>query len=174
MLLPPGSALALRYDLVIPRQASKLDELILRRRPNASPADRANVRMGLGAEPVTTTVEGRERYTVSIRYPRDYRSDPAAIADQVLIPMTDGGTVPLRQVAKVSLAQGPSSIRTENAQLATYIYVDIRDRDIGGYVADAQKAVAAQVTFPQAITPSGAGSSSISNVQRHGSRSSCR
>jgi Cu(I)/Ag(I) efflux system membrane protein CusA/SilA len=106
------------------------------------------IAMALGAEPVTTTVEGRERYTVSIRYPRDYRSDPAAIADQVLIPMADGGTVPLRQVAKVSLAQGPSSIRTENAQLATYIYVDIRDRDIGSYVADAQQAVAAKVTFP--------------------------
>jgi Cu(I)/Ag(I) efflux system membrane protein CusA/SilA len=62
--------------------------------------------------------------------------------------MADGGTVPLGEVAKVSLAQGPSSIRTENAQLATYIYVDLRDRDIGSYVADAQKAVAAQVQFP--------------------------
>jgi Cu(I)/Ag(I) efflux system membrane protein CusA/SilA len=51
--------------------------------------------MALGAEPVTTTVEGRERYTVSIRYPRDYRSDPQAIATEVLIPMADGGTVPL-------------------------------------------------------------------------------
>jgi Cu(I)/Ag(I) efflux system membrane protein CusA/SilA len=106
------------------------------------------IAMALGAEPVTTTVEGRERYTVSIRYPRDYRSDPEAIASQVLIPMPDGGTVPLGQVAKVSLAQGPSSIRTENAQLATYIYVDLRDRDLGSYVADAQKAVASQVQFP--------------------------
>ena len=106
------------------------------------------IAMALGAEPVTTTVEGRERYTVSIRYPRDYRSDPQAIADQVLIPTSDGGTIPLREVAKVSLDQGPSSIRTENAQLATYIYVDLRDRDIGSYVADAQKAVAAEVTFP--------------------------
>ena len=104
--------------------------------------------MALGAEPVTTTVEGRERYTVSIRYPRDYRSDPQAIATQVLIPMADGGTVPLGQVAKVSLAQGPASIRTENAQLAVYIFVDLRDRDLGGYVADAQKAVASQVKFP--------------------------
>ena len=80
------------------------------------------IAMALGAEPVTTTVEGRERYTVSIRYPRDYRSDPQAIATEVLIPIADGGTVPLGQVAKVSLAQGPSSIRTENAQLAAYIY----------------------------------------------------
>jgi len=106
------------------------------------------VAMALGAEPVTTTVEGRERYTVSIRYPRDYRSDPQAIATQVLVPMADGGTVPLGQVAKVSLAQGPSSIRTENSQLAAYIFVDLRDRDLGSYVADAQKAVATQVKMP--------------------------
>jgi Cu(I)/Ag(I) efflux system membrane protein CusA/SilA len=106
------------------------------------------IAMALGAEPVTTTVEGRERYTVSIRYPRDYRSDPQAIATEVLIPIAGGGTVPLGQVAKVSLAQGPSSIRTENAQLAAYIFVDLRDRDLGGYVADAQKAVASQVRFP--------------------------
>ena len=109
------------------------------------------IAMALGAEPVTTTVEGRERYSVSIRYPRDYRSDPQAIATQVLIPMADGGTVPLGQVAKVTLAQGPASIRTENAQLAVYIFVDLRDRDLGGYVADAQKAVAAQVKFPPGI-----------------------
>jgi copper/silver efflux system protein len=106
------------------------------------------IAMALGAEPVTTTVEGRERYTVSIRYPRDYRSDPQAIATEVLIPIAGGGTVPLGQVAKVSLAQGPASIRTENAQLAAYIFVDLRDRDLGGYVADAQKAVASQVKFP--------------------------
>jgi Cu(I)/Ag(I) efflux system membrane protein CusA/SilA len=105
------------------------------------------IAMALGAEPVTTTVEGRERYTVSIRYPRDYRSDPQAIASEVLVPLADGGTVPLGQVAKVTLAQGPASIRTENAQLAVYIYVDRRDRDLGGYVADAKKAVTAQVKF---------------------------
>jgi Cu(I)/Ag(I) efflux system membrane protein CusA/SilA len=102
----------------------------------------------LGAEAVTTTVEGRERYTVSIRYPRELRSDPQAIATQVLIPLANGGTVPLGEVAKVELAKGPSTIRTENAQLAAYIYVDLRDRDLGSYVADAQKAVAAQVKFP--------------------------
>ena len=106
------------------------------------------IAMALGAEPVTTTVEGRERYAVSIRYPRDYRSNPEAIANQVLIPLKEGGTVPLGEVAKVSLAKGPSSIRTENAQLATYLYIDVRNRDIGGYVADAQKAVAAGVQFP--------------------------
>jgi len=102
----------------------------------------------LGAEAVTTTVEGRERYTVSIRYPRDLRSDPQAIASQVLIPLPNGGTVPLGQVANVALAKGPATIRTENAQLAAYIYVDMRDRDLGSYVADAQRAVATQVQFP--------------------------
>src|SRR5256886_6139470 len=106
------------------------------------------IAMALGAEPVTTTVEGRERYSVSIRYPRDYRSDPQAITSHVLIPLYGGGTVPLGVVAKVSLAQGPASIRTENAQLAAYIFVDLRERDLGGYVADAQKAVASQVKFP--------------------------
>jgi Cu(I)/Ag(I) efflux system membrane protein CusA/SilA len=106
------------------------------------------VAMALGAEPVTTTVEGRERYTVSIRYPRDYRSNAEAIATEVLIPTPAGGTVPLGQIAKVSQAQGPSSIRTENAQLALYIFVDLRGRDLGSYVADAQKAVASQVQFP--------------------------
>src|SRR6202140_3707777 len=106
------------------------------------------IAMALGAEPVTTTVEGRERYTVSIRYPRDYRSDPQAIATEVLIPMADGATVPLGEVARVELAKAPATIRTENSQLAAYIFVDLRDRDLGGYVADAQKAVAAQVKFP--------------------------
>src|SRR5262249_44352659 len=101
-----------------------------------------------GPGPAPTTAEGRERYTVSIRYPRDYRSDPQAIATEVLIPLAGGGTVPLGQVAKVSLAQGPSNIRTENSQLAAYIFVDLRDRDLGGYVADAQKAVASQVRVP--------------------------
>jgi copper/silver efflux system protein len=107
------------------------------------------VRTGLGAEAVTTTVEGRERYTVNIRYPRAFRSSPQAIATDALVSTPNGGTVPLGQVAKVSLAKGPASIRTENAQLVVYIFVDVRDRDIGGYVADAQRAVAEQVRFPQ-------------------------
>ena len=67
----------------------------------------------------------------------------------MLIPTPDGGTMPLGQVAKVRLSKGPANIRTENAQLVVYVYVDFRDRDIGGYVADAQKAVAEQVRFPQ-------------------------
>ncbi|WP_210206770.1 efflux RND transporter permease subunit [Rhodoplanes serenus] len=106
------------------------------------------VASALGAEPVTTTVEGRERYSVSVRYPRDLRSNPDAIASQLLIPTAEGGTVPLGQLARVALERGPATIRTENAQLAVYVYVDMRDRDVGGYVADAQRAVREQVQFP--------------------------
>ncbi len=106
------------------------------------------VAMALGAEPITTTVEGRERYTVAIRYPRDLRSDPQAIAKDVVVSLPGGGTVPLGEVADIKLTQGPISIRTENAKLATYIFVDIRDRDLGGYVADAKKTVTEQVKLP--------------------------
>ena len=106
------------------------------------------VSSALGAETVTTTVEGRERYGVSVRYPRDVRSDPDAIAREVLVPLPNGASIPLGQVAKINLMQGPASIRTENAQLAAYIFVDARERDLGSYVADAKKAVAASVKFP--------------------------
>jgi len=102
----------------------------------------------LGGEPVTTTVEGRERYTVNVRYLRGLRNDPQAIATQVLVQAAMGPAVPLGQVAKVQLTQGPPMIRTENAQLVNYIYVDMHDRDIGGYVADAQHAIAQQVPIP--------------------------
>ncbi|MDD2844820.1 MAG: efflux RND transporter permease subunit [Rhodoferax sp.] len=102
----------------------------------------------LGGEMVTTTVEGRERYGVTVRYPRELRGDPQQIATQVLVPTMDGSMVPLGQVAKVVVAKGAPGIRTENALLSAYIYVDIRERDIGSYVRDAKKAVAEQVTFP--------------------------
>jgi Cu(I)/Ag(I) efflux system membrane protein CusA/SilA len=123
----------------------------------------------LGGEMVTTTVEGLERYGVVVRYPRDFRSDPGAIATQVLVPVMNAAVpagqasmgaappamktvsatmLPLGQLAQVKLVKGPPNIRTENALLAAYIYVDIRDRDIGGYVAEAQKAVREAVKFP--------------------------
>lgn len=105
------------------------------------------VSSALGGETITTTVEGRERYGVNLRYPRDLRSDPQAIAREVLVAMPAGGTVPMGEVAAIRLTRGPTTIRTENGKLAVYIFVDIRDRDLGGYVADAKAAVAANVQF---------------------------
>lgn len=106
------------------------------------------VATALGGEVVTTAVEGRERYGVAVRYPRALRDTPDTIAAQVLVSNADDKMVPLGQVARVSLAQGPTTIRTENGQLAIYIFVDVRDRDLGGYVADAQKAVQQNVKLP--------------------------
>ncbi|MGD9541921.1 MAG: efflux RND transporter permease subunit, partial [Methylocystis sp.] len=108
----------------------------------------ATIATALGGEVVATTVEGRERYGVNIRYPRDFRSSPRAIASDVLISLPGGGTIPLGEVARVDLVRGPTSIRTEDGQLAVYIFVDIRDRDIGSFVAEAQKAVSEAIDFP--------------------------
>jgi len=105
--------------------------------------------MALGGESVTNTVEGRERYTVNVRYPRAFRSDPRSIADEVQVPIPGGGTVPLGEVAKVQLNRGPTQIRTENGQLAVFIYVDVAGRDLGGYVAEARAAVANEVRLTQ-------------------------
>jgi Cu(I)/Ag(I) efflux system membrane protein CusA/SilA len=102
----------------------------------------------LGGEAVTTTVEGRERYSVNVRYPRELRDSPESIAREVLVQGAGGPAVPLGQVAHVAVTQGPPMVRTENAQLVNYIYVDLRDRDIGSYVADAQRAVATAVSAP--------------------------
>jgi Cu(I)/Ag(I) efflux system membrane protein CusA/SilA len=102
----------------------------------------------LGGETVTTAVEGRERYGVMVRYPRELRSDPQMIASQVLVPAANGAMVPLGQLATVGVAKGASAIRTENAMLAAYVYVDTRERDIGGYVERARRAVAQKVSLP--------------------------
>ncbi len=107
----------------------------------------------LGGEMVTLTVEGRERFGVIVRYPRELRSDPQAIATQVLVPtMVEAGQapamVPLGELARVKVNKGAPAIRTENALLSAYIYVDLHGRDIGGYVTEARKAVADKVKFP--------------------------
>ncbi len=102
----------------------------------------------LGGETVTTTVEGRERFAVTLRYPRELRGDAQSIAREVLVPTMDGAMIPLGQVARVAIVQGAPAIRTENALLSAYIYVDLRGRDLGGYVAEAKRAVAEQIRFP--------------------------
>ncbi|ENO76491.1 efflux RND transporter permease subunit [Thauera sp. 63] len=101
----------------------------------------------LGGERVTTTVEGLERYNVSVRYPRALRDDPTRVAASVLVP-TATGPVPLGQLADVRIVRGAPAVRTENAMLAAYVYVDTREADLGAFVTRAQQAVAAQVSFP--------------------------
>jgi Cu(I)/Ag(I) efflux system membrane protein CusA/SilA len=104
--------------------------------------------MALGGETVTTMVEGRERYGVTIRYPRDLRSDPQAIAREVQVSIPAGRAVPLGEVAKLERKRGATTIRTENGELATYIFVDIAGRDLGSYVGEAQAAIAQSVKLP--------------------------
>jgi copper/silver efflux system protein len=104
--------------------------------------------MALGAKAITQTVEGRERYDVAVRYPATLRSDPEAIGREVQVALPGGGTIPLGDVATIERTRGATSIRTENGQLAVYIFVDIVGRDLGGFVAEAQTAVAASVTLP--------------------------
>ncbi|OJU56444.1 MAG: cation transporter, partial [Alphaproteobacteria bacterium 62-8] len=106
------------------------------------------IKTALGGEVVTTAVEGRERFGVIVRYPRAYRDNPQAIAQNVLVTAPDGASIPLGQIAKISIDSGPPSIRTEGSQLVGYVYVDMQGRDLGGYVEDAQRAVQRQVKLP--------------------------
>ncbi|MDX5409820.1 MAG: CusA/CzcA family heavy metal efflux RND transporter [Thauera sp.] len=106
------------------------------------------VATALGGDLVTRTVEGRERFGVIVRYPRDLRDSPEAIAQQVLVATPDGAQVPLGELADIRIRQGAPSIRTENALLSAYIYVDTRNADLGAYVSAAQEAVARDVSFP--------------------------
>jgi Cu(I)/Ag(I) efflux system membrane protein CusA/SilA len=110
----------------------------------------------VGGEEVTTTVEGRERYSVNIRYPRDFREDIEQLK-RVLIPTPNGPQIPIEQVADLVVRSGPSMIRDENGLLASYVYVDVAGRDIGGYVDEAKKVVKAHIVLPEgyALTWSG-------------------
>ena len=114
------------------------------------------IESAIGGESITTTVEGRERYPVSVRYARELRDDPEKLK-RVLIPTTNGAQVPLAQLAELRLASGPAMIRDEDAQLAGYVYVDMAGRDIGSYVEEAKSKVAEQVKLPTGYTLSWSG-----------------
>jgi Cu(I)/Ag(I) efflux system membrane protein CusA/SilA len=101
----------------------------------------------VGGDQVSTTVEGRERYSVNVRYLRDYRSDVDAL-NRVLVATPSGAQIPLGQIADIRMRTGPGMIRDENGRLSGYVYVDVAGRDIGGYVRDAKKAVADKVELP--------------------------
>ena len=101
----------------------------------------------LGGETVTTTVEGRERYSVNVRYLRDYRNNLDAL-QRVLVSTPSGAQIPLAEIANIRLKTGPGMIRDENGRLSGYVYVDVSGRDIGSYVQDAKDAVARKVQVP--------------------------
>jgi copper/silver efflux system protein len=101
----------------------------------------------VGGENVTTTVEGRERYPVNVRYPRELRDDIPAL-QRVLVPTPSGAQIPLVQLADIQLLDGPSMIRDENGFLAGYVFVDITGRDLGGWVDEARHAVESQMRVP--------------------------
>ncbi len=101
----------------------------------------------VGGQTATTTVEGRERYAVSVRYLRGYRSDLQSL-ERVLVQIPGGAQVPLGEIATLSMRSGPGMIRDENGRLSGYVFVDVAGRDLGSYVAEAQRAVQAKVSVP--------------------------
>jgi copper/silver efflux system protein len=115
--------------------------------------DQANmvVMSAVGGEGVTTTVEGRERYPVNVRYLRDYRSAVDRL-DRALVPAMSGAQIPISQLADIKLLSGPGMIRDENGRLSGYVYVDVGGRDIGGYVNDAKQAVKEKLQLPDGYT----------------------
>ena len=106
----------------------------------------------IGGDNVGTTVEGRERYPINVRYYRDARSDLGRLA-RALVPAMDGKMqIPLAEIATLKLATGPSMLRNENGMLNGYVYVDVTGRDVGSYVAEAKKAVRDNVQLPTGYT----------------------
>jgi copper/silver efflux system protein len=109
------------------------------------------IESAIGGESIATTIEGRERYPINVRYPRELR-DNADKLQRVLVATPTGTQVPLAQLATLRVLSGPAMIRDENGLLSGYVYVDMAGRDIGGYVEDLKRAVRDQVTLPPGYT----------------------
>jgi Cu(I)/Ag(I) efflux system membrane protein CusA/SilA len=105
----------------------------------------------VGGMDAAVTVEGRERYAVNVRYPRELRDNLQKLRE-VIIPTMGGAQIPLGQLALVQIEQGPMAVKTENAFPVTTVLVDIADRDLGSYVRDAQTAVRAGLVLPTGYT----------------------
>ena len=102
----------------------------------------------VGGENVSTVISGRERFSVNIRYPRELRDDIDKLG-RVLVDTPSGTRIPLAQVAELKILSGPSMLRDENGFLASYVYVDVTGRDLGGYVEEAKRTVRAKLTLPE-------------------------
>ena len=106
------------------------------------------IESAIGGANVTTTIEGRERFPVNVRYQRYYRTDLNQIR-RTLISTPGGAQIPIGELADITLTTGPTVIRTEQAQLLGYVYVDVADRDIGSYVDEAKRVVGQMVKLPE-------------------------
>ena len=109
------------------------------------------IKSAIGGMNVTWTVEGLERYPVNVRFPRELRNDIESLK-QVAVPTPMGHTVPLAQVADISIEKGAPAIKSENARQTAWIYVDLNTSDIGGYVEDARELVREQVPLPPGVS----------------------
>jgi Cu(I)/Ag(I) efflux system membrane protein CusA/SilA len=101
----------------------------------------------IGGMNITKTVEGLERYPVNLRYLRDYRENLEALK-RVLVPIPGGGNIPLEELADLEIKKGPPMIKSENSRPNTWVYVDLKDIDVGTYVNNAQKIVQEKVKLP--------------------------
>ena len=106
------------------------------------------IETAIGGKNLTTVIDGRQRLPVRVRYARDFREDPDALRG-VLVTTSNGAQIPLGEVADIRLVMGPSMISSENGLLRGTVLMNVRGRDVGGFVADAQRAVARQVKMPQ-------------------------
>jgi copper/silver efflux system protein len=109
------------------------------------------VSSGMGGENIATTVQGRERYSINVRYLADYRSDLNALR-RILIMTPTGAQIPLGEVARISLGPGPSMIRDEDGLLTGYVYVDLATSDYGSYIDSAQRVLDRQLHLPAGYT----------------------
>jgi len=105
------------------------------------------VSSGIGGENVAENIEGRERYPISVRYEQDFRNAPQQMLG-VLLPTPSGAQIPLRQVARVSFTRGPAMIRDEDGALTGYVYIDLKDTNYGGFVAQADRQLGTQLKLP--------------------------
>jgi copper/silver efflux system protein len=105
------------------------------------------IESAIGGEPVTTILEGRERYTVNVRYAREMR-DSLQRLQRVRVPTPSGAQIPLAEIADIRMTTGPGMIRDENGMLAGYVYVDLAGRDVGSYVKEAKRLVEEKVALP--------------------------
>ncbi|MGH9508399.1 MAG: efflux RND transporter permease subunit [Terriglobales bacterium] len=105
------------------------------------------IESAIGGKNITTTVEGRERYPVNVRYARDLRDNVTKLS-RVLVPTANGAQVPLAQLAEIRLRTGPPTIKNEEGFLAGFVYVDVIGRDLGGYVEEAKRVIAEKVHLP--------------------------